>query len=262
VKANVLFFDRKPATEKAWTEKLWIYDLRTNKHFTLKENPLKRSDLDDFVSCYNPNNRHERKESERFKSFSYDELTKRHKLNLDMLTPSLPLSRSLDLPVCLARFPAARLWLKDESLEDSANLPMLIAAEIETRSLPTLTYCYPRSFTLIARTARCLRQLTLAALPSTRAMPDRDVFYVAFPISSIRPLGLPICVARVPAAPFARSRSLDRYLIAVPRLRDRFSQKLRSLSVKEWRPKLISCVMFRTNSSRPESVTCSPVRWR
>jgi hypothetical protein len=36
------------------TEKLWIYDLRTNKHFTLKENPLKREDLDDFVACYNP----------------------------------------------------------------------------------------------------------------------------------------------------------------------------------------------------------------
>jgi type I restriction-modification system DNA methylase subunit len=54
VKANVLFFDRKPAAEKPWTEKLWIYDLRTNKHFTLRENPLKRSDLEDFVSCYNP----------------------------------------------------------------------------------------------------------------------------------------------------------------------------------------------------------------
>jgi type I restriction enzyme M protein len=47
VKANVLFFDRKPAAEKPWTTKLWIYDLRTNKHFTLKENTLKRSDLDD-----------------------------------------------------------------------------------------------------------------------------------------------------------------------------------------------------------------------
>src|SRR6266566_8852041 len=100
VKANVLFFHRKPAAEKPWTEKLWIYDLRTNKHFTLKEpssseidwrsvspkgqrcsadqNPLKRSDLDDFVSCYfggkdgsqsrgYSGNRHERKESERFK---------------------------------------------------------------------------------------------------------------------------------------------------------------------------------------------------
>ncbi len=58
VKANVLFFDRKPAQEKPWTQKLWIYDLRTNLHFTLKENTLKRSDLDDFVACYNPKNRH------------------------------------------------------------------------------------------------------------------------------------------------------------------------------------------------------------
>ena len=49
-----------------------------------------------------------------------------------MLTPSLPFSRALGLPVCLARFPAARLWLKDESLEDSANLPDpdIIAQEI------------------------------------------------------------------------------------------------------------------------------------
>jgi len=108
VKANVLFFDRKPAAEKPWTTKLWICDLRTNKHFTLKENQLKRSDLDDFVACYNPTNRHERKESERFKSFTYEELTKRDKLNLDIF------------------------WLKDESLEDSANLPDpdIIAAEI------------------------------------------------------------------------------------------------------------------------------------
>ena len=108
VKANVLFFDRKPAAEKPWTDKLWIYDLRTNKHFTLKENPLKRSDLDDFVACYNAKNRHERKESERFKSFAYEDLLKRDKLNLDIF------------------------WLKDESLEDSANLPDpdVIAQEI------------------------------------------------------------------------------------------------------------------------------------
>ena len=108
VKVNVLFFDRKPAAEKPWTTKLWIYDLRTNKHFTLKENTLKRSDLDDFVACYNPTNRHERKESERFKSFTYEDLLKRDKLNLDIF------------------------WLKDESLEDSANLPDpdIIAAEI------------------------------------------------------------------------------------------------------------------------------------
>jgi type I restriction enzyme M protein len=132
VKANVLFFDRKPAAEKPWTEKLWIYDLRTNKHFTLKENPLKRSDLDDFVSCYNAKNRHERKESERFKSFSYEELTKRDKLNLDILTPRSPARGPLGPARLILRSQRIQVWLKDESLEDSANLPDpdIIAAEI------------------------------------------------------------------------------------------------------------------------------------
>jgi type I restriction enzyme M protein len=60
VKANVIFFDKKPASESPWTKKLWIYDLRTNKHFTLKTNPLKREDLDEFVRLYSPANRHER----------------------------------------------------------------------------------------------------------------------------------------------------------------------------------------------------------
>lgn len=108
VKANVLFFDRKPAQEKPWTKKLWIYDLRTNMHFTLKENTLKRSDLDDFVKCYNQKNRNDRKESERFKGFTYDELAKRDKVNLDIF------------------------WLKDDALEESANLPApeIIAQEI------------------------------------------------------------------------------------------------------------------------------------
>ena len=108
VKANVLFFDRKPAQEKPHTTKLWIYDLRTNLHFTLKENTLKRSDLDDFVKCYHAKNRHDRKESERFKSFTYEELTKRDKVNLDIF------------------------WLKDDALEESANLPApeIIAADI------------------------------------------------------------------------------------------------------------------------------------
>ena len=85
-----------------------IGDLRTNQHFTLKENTLKRSDLDDFVACYNPKNRFNRKETERFKSFTYADLLKRDKVNLDIF------------------------WLKDDSLEDSANLPApgIIAAEI------------------------------------------------------------------------------------------------------------------------------------
>jgi type I restriction enzyme M protein len=99
VKANVLFFDRKPAQEKPHTKKLWIYDLRTNQHFTLKESPLKRESLDDFVKCYHAKNRHKRQETERCKAFDYDDLIKRDKVNLDIF------------------------WLKDESLEDSANLP-------------------------------------------------------------------------------------------------------------------------------------------
>ena len=84
VKANVLFFDKKPASEKNWTEKLWIYDLRTNMHFTLKTNTLKFEDLKDFLRCYNPDNRHDRKESQRFKPFAYEELIKRDKVSLDI----------------------------------------------------------------------------------------------------------------------------------------------------------------------------------
>jgi type I restriction enzyme M protein len=108
VKANVLFFDRKPASEKPWTEKLWIYDLRTNQHFTLKTNPLRYDDLHDFINCYHPEKRRDRKETERFKAFTYDELMQRDKVSLDIF------------------------WLKDVSLEDSEKLPPpdLIAREI------------------------------------------------------------------------------------------------------------------------------------
>jgi type I restriction enzyme M protein len=106
VKANVLFFDRKPASETPWTKQLWIYDLRTNINFTLKQNPLARADLDDFVACYTPENRHRRaatwsenKPEGRWRAYTYDELTARDKVNLDIF------------------------WLRDESLEDTANLP-------------------------------------------------------------------------------------------------------------------------------------------
>jgi type I restriction enzyme M protein len=115
VKANLLFFDRKPGREQPWTSTLWIYDLRTNMHFTLKTNPLQRSDLDDFVHCYNPNNRHQRKPTwsednpeGRWRAYNYEELMQRDKANLDIF------------------------WLKDQSLGDSANLPEpdVIAEEI------------------------------------------------------------------------------------------------------------------------------------
>jgi len=108
VKANVIFFDRKPASERPWTQRLWIYDLRTNKHFTLKQNPLRYEDLAEFVEAYEPGSRHKRVESERFKSFGYDQLMERDKVSLDIF------------------------WLHDDSLEDADNLPSpdILAAEI------------------------------------------------------------------------------------------------------------------------------------
>jgi type I restriction enzyme M protein len=108
VKANVLFFDRKPGSDTPWTTELWIYDLRTNQHFTLKTNPLTRADLDDFVDCYQPSDRGNRSESDRFRRFTYDDLVARDKASLDIF------------------------WLRDESLEDTDNLPApgVIAAEI------------------------------------------------------------------------------------------------------------------------------------
>src|SRR6266566_4636925 len=99
VKANVLFFDRKPASPRHWTERLWVYDLRTNQDFTLRTNPLARRHLDNFIACYHPQNRHQREESQRFRAFSCDDLLKRDKLSLDLF------------------------WLRDESLEGADALP-------------------------------------------------------------------------------------------------------------------------------------------
>lgn len=115
VKANVLFFDRKPAAKAAWTRKLWVYDMRTNRHFTLKTKRMARTDLDEFVKCFNPNNRKRRKTlfSEknpegRWRAYEYDELVARDKCSLDLF------------------------WLKDDSLLDADNLPDpdVIAEEI------------------------------------------------------------------------------------------------------------------------------------
>src|SRR2546425_5641033 len=91
VKANVLFFDRKPGSEKPWTKTVWVYDLRTNQHFTLKERPMTRADLDDFVACYRPGERHERKPTwsektpeGRWRAYGYEEILARDKLSLDL----------------------------------------------------------------------------------------------------------------------------------------------------------------------------------
>jgi len=115
VKANVLFFDRKPGRERPWTERVWFYDYRTNVHHTLKQNPLARTDLDEFVACYHPANRHERAATwseanpdGRWREYSLDDILARDKVNLDIF------------------------WLRDDSLADGDGLadPGLIAAEI------------------------------------------------------------------------------------------------------------------------------------
>jgi type I restriction enzyme M protein len=106
VKANVLFFDNKPGARDPWTKEIWFYDYRTNIHHTLKKKTMTFEDLDDFIQCYNPSNRNERKETwsetnpdGRWRKFTYEEILERDKTNLDIF------------------------WLKDESLADLDNLP-------------------------------------------------------------------------------------------------------------------------------------------
>lgn len=106
VKANVLFFDNKPAAKEPWTKEVWFYDYRTNIRHTLKKNPLKFEDLKNFVKCYNSDNRAKRKETwsekspeGRWRKYSYKDLVARDKCSLDVF------------------------WLKDDSLTDLDNLP-------------------------------------------------------------------------------------------------------------------------------------------
>ncbi|MCK5175608.1 MAG: N-6 DNA methylase, partial [Planctomycetes bacterium] len=108
VNANVLFFDNKPKSDNAQTNTLWIYDLRTNMHFTPKNNPIRYSDLDDFIRCHNRENRSQRKETERFKPFSYGELVAQNGVDLDIT------------------------WIKDKNIIDQENLaePETIARDI------------------------------------------------------------------------------------------------------------------------------------
>ncbi|MDA8427698.1 MAG: class I SAM-dependent DNA methyltransferase [Geobacteraceae bacterium] len=116
VKANVLFFDNRQASPNPWTKDIWLYDYRTNIHHTLKKKPLRYDDLRDFIACYNPLNRHERKETwdaatnpeGRWRRFTREQIVARDKTSLDIF------------------------WLKDKSLADLDNLPEPddLAAEI------------------------------------------------------------------------------------------------------------------------------------
>ncbi len=106
VKANVIFFDKRPASPERQTKEVWIYDLRTNMHFTLKKNPMSDADLQDFIACYHPENRYERHETYsdenpdgRWRRFSVEDILNRDKTSLDIF------------------------WIKDKSLADLDNLP-------------------------------------------------------------------------------------------------------------------------------------------
>jgi len=107
VKANVILFDNREASPNPWTKEVWYYDYRTNIHHTLKKKPLRFEDLAEFIECYNPKNRHERKATwdeennpeGRWRKFTYEELMARDKTSLDLF------------------------WLKDKSLTDLENLP-------------------------------------------------------------------------------------------------------------------------------------------
>ncbi|MDP2211859.1 MAG: class I SAM-dependent DNA methyltransferase [Candidatus Aquicultor sp.] len=107
VKANVLFFDNRAASKEPWTKEVWYYDYRTNVHHTLKKKPLRYEDLQEFIACYNPLNRHERNPlwneqdnpEGRWRKFTYEQIIARDKTSLDIF------------------------WLKDKSLADLDNLP-------------------------------------------------------------------------------------------------------------------------------------------
>ncbi|MBL3589573.1 MAG: SAM-dependent DNA methyltransferase [gamma proteobacterium endosymbiont of Lamellibrachia anaximandri] len=107
VKANVLFFDNRPAQKNPWTKAVWIYDYRTNIHHTLKKKPMRLEHLQEFIKCFNPENRHKRKATwtekrnpeGRWRKYNYKEIVARDKTSLDIF------------------------WLKDKSLGDLENLP-------------------------------------------------------------------------------------------------------------------------------------------
>lgn len=99
VKANVLFFEARPRRKEPWTDALWVYDLRTNKRFTLKERPLRYSDIEEFVSLAKLSDRRSRQETERFRRFSYADMAAREKLDLNLT------------------------WLREEGATDPASLP-------------------------------------------------------------------------------------------------------------------------------------------
>lgn len=105
VKTNVLFF-----TKGQPTKDIWYYDYRTNVHHTLKQKPMKRSDLDDFVACYHADDISQREEtynaetnpSGRWRKFSAADFLATDKIGMDVT------------------------WIKPESGENDMSLAELL----------------------------------------------------------------------------------------------------------------------------------------
>ncbi|MGL4605763.1 MAG: HsdM family class I SAM-dependent methyltransferase, partial [Iodobacter sp.] len=103
VKTNVLFFTKVSNNATASTQNVWVYDLRANMPKFGKRTPFTRAHFTDFEAAYgsDPHGKSERidqGETGRFRAFSRAAIHER--------------GDSLDLS-----------WLKDDSLEDAADLP-------------------------------------------------------------------------------------------------------------------------------------------
>lgn len=159
VKANVIFFDKRQASPEKQTKDIWVYDLRTNMHFTLKKNPMTYADLQEFIQCYHPENRYERQETwseenpnGRWRRFSIGEVTARDKTSLDIF------------------------WIKDKSLADLDNLPDPdeLAADIIDNLQTALD-----GFSELMATLRKSKENSATVMPVSYETPEQELLMVA-----------------------------------------------------------------------------------
>ena len=92
IKANVLFFDRMRSEDRASSQLLWVYDLRSDsRRVSLKTNPLQREDLAEFVRVFRPGARGARarqgsaaRDVKRWRSFEVEVILKTDDVSLDL----------------------------------------------------------------------------------------------------------------------------------------------------------------------------------
>lgn len=95
IKSNVLFFDRfHEKMSLSPVSHFWVYDLRSDKHFSLKTKPLQRADLNEFVSLYRSDFRFKADEStrqpSRFRRFDVQQILATRDCRLDLTWTSVP----------------------------------------------------------------------------------------------------------------------------------------------------------------------------